>query len=90
MKLMRSVGRDVQRFSGAEGRLRATESCFHLAFEEDKGLLEVMAVRWRTAAGRDMHVDDAEASGSLLACNGDGLGISDQPDVREVVGLSKG
>ena len=49
-----------------------------------------MAVRWRTPAGRDMHVDDAEASGSLLACNGDGVGISDQPDVREVVGLSKG
>ena len=90
MKLMRSVGRDVQRFSGAEGRLRPTESGFHLAFEEDKGLLEVMAVRWRAPAGRDMHVDDAEASGSLLACNGDGVGISDQPDVREVVGLSKG
>ena len=89
-KLMRSVGRDVQRFSGAEGRLRAAESGFHLAFEEDKGLFEVMAVRWRTPAGRDMHVDDAEASGSLLACNGDGVSISDQPEVREVVGLSKG
>ena len=90
VKLMRSVGRDVQGLTVAEGRLRAAESGFHLAFEEDKGFLEVMAVRWRTAAGRDVHVDDAEASGSLLACNGDGVGISDQPDVREVVGLSNG
>ena len=90
VKLMRSVGRDVNRFAGMEGRLRAAESGFHLAFEEDKGFLEVVAMRGRTAAGRDMHVDDAEASGRLLACNSDGVGISDQPDVRKVVGLSKG
>jgi hypothetical protein len=77
-----------QRFAGAEGRLLAAESGFHLALEEDKGLLEVMAVRWRTAARRDMHVDDAEASSSLLTSHGNGVGISDQPDVEEIVGLS--
>src|SRR5258705_6635359 len=52
VKLMRSVGRDVQRLAGAEARLGAAESGFHLAFEQDKGFLEIMAVRWRTAAGR--------------------------------------
>src|SRR5205807_509300 len=40
VKLMRSVGRDVQRLAGAEGRLRAAESGLHLAFEENKGLLD--------------------------------------------------
>ena len=49
-----------------------------------------MPVRWRTAAGRDVHVDDAEASGSLLAGHGNGVGIADQPDVRQVFELSKG
>ena len=49
-----------------------------------------MPVRWRTAAGRDVHVDDAEASGSLLAGHANGVGIADQPDVRQVFELSKG
>ena len=73
-----------------DGRLLATEGGFHLAFEQDKSFLEVVPVWWRTAAGRDMHVDDAEAPGSLLAGHGDGVGISDQSDVREVVGLGNG
>jgi hypothetical protein len=74
---MGSVGGDVQGFAGAEGRLLATEGGFHLALKQDEGLLEVMPVRWRTAAGRDVHVDDAEASGSLLAGHGDGICIAD-------------
>ncbi len=90
VKLMRSVGRDVQGFAGADGRLLAPERGFHLAFEEDEGLLEVMPVRGRTAARRDVHVDDAEASGSLLAGHGDGVSISNQSNVREVVGFSDG
>jgi hypothetical protein len=80
---------NVQGFAGADGRILATEGGFHLAFEDDKGLLEVMPVPWRTAAGRDVHVDDAEASGSLLAGHGNGVGIADQPDVRQVFELSK-
>jgi len=35
-----------------------------------------------------MHVDDAEASSSLLTGHGNGVGISDQPDVKEIVGLT--
>ncbi len=77
-------------FAGVNGRLLATEGGFHLAFEQDKSFLEVVPVWWWTAAGRDMHVDDAEASGSLISCHGDGVGISDQPDVGEVIGLSNG
>src|SRR5205809_655959 len=34
--------------------------------------------------------DEAEASGSLLAGQGNGVGIVDQPDVRQVFELSNG
>ena len=68
----------------------APEGGFHLAFEEDEGILEVMPVPRRTTARRDVHVDDAKTFSSLLAGHGDGVGISYQSDVREVVGLSDG
>jgi hypothetical protein len=84
---MRSVGRNVQRVAGAHRRLLAAEGCFHLAFEQDKGLLEVMPMRWRSATWRDVHINYAEASIGLLARHGDGVGVADQTDVREVVGL---
>jgi hypothetical protein len=87
---MRSVSRDVQGFAGADSKLLAAEGGFHLALKKDEGLLEVMPVRGRTATGRDVHVDDAEESSSLLACHGDGVSIADQSDVGEVVKLSNG
>jgi hypothetical protein len=87
VKLMRSVRRNVQRVAGAHARLLAAEGRFHLTFEQDKGLLEVMPMRRRSATWRDVHVDDAEASVGLLARHGDGVGIADETDVREVIGL---
>ena len=87
VKLMRSVGRNVQRVAGSHARLLAAEGRFHLTFEQDKGLLEVMPMWRRSATWRDVHVDDAEASVGLLARHGDGVGIADETDVREVVGL---
>ena len=68
-------------------RLLATEGRFHLAFEQDKGLLEVMPMRGRPALWRDVHINYTEASIRLLARHGDRVGISDQTEVREVVGL---
>ena len=44
----------------------------------------------RPTAGRDVHVDNAEASGGLLAGHSNGIGIANQPDVGEVFELSKG
>ena len=43
-------------------RLLAAEGRFHLTFEQDEGLLEVMPMRRRSAAWRDVHIDYAEAS----------------------------
>src|ERR1700722_15457168 len=44
VKLMGSVGRNVQGFAGTDGRILAREGGFHLAFEEDKGLIEGVVV----------------------------------------------
>ena len=46
-----------------------------------------MPMRWRAATWRDVHIDDAESSAGLLARHRDGVGIPDQTDVREFVGL---
>src|SRR5450755_3483918 len=86
---MRSVGRNVHRLAGMHGRLLATEGCLHLAFEQDKGLLKVMPVWRRAASRRDMHINYAEASIGLLTCDGDCVGIADEANVRELVGLRK-
>src|ERR1700722_11939278 len=44
-------------------------------------------MRRRSAIWRDVHINYTEAPVSLLAGYGDGVGIADQTDVREVVGL---
>jgi hypothetical protein len=46
-----------------------------------------MPMQWRAAPWRDMHINYAEASCGLLTRHGDGVGVADQTDVREVIGL---
>jgi len=75
--------------AGAHGGLAAAEGCFHLAFEQNEGLLEVMAVRRWSAAGRDVHIDQAEACIGVFTRNGDGVSVADQADVREIVRLGQ-
>src|SRR5947209_5196053 len=87
VKLMRSVGGNVQSVSGTYDRLLATECCLHLTLEQDRGLLEVVSMGWRPATWRDVHIDDTKLSIGILARHGDGVGITDQPNVREVAGL---
>jgi len=84
---MGRVRGNIQRVAGTDDRLIATEGCFHLPFEQDKSLLEVMPMRWRSAAWWDVHINYAEASIGLLARHGDGVGIADQPKVGDAVGL---
>src|SRR5580700_4387010 len=62
LKLMRSVGRNGQGVASAHGRLLPAEGCFHLPFEQDEGLFEVMPMRRRPATWRDVHIHYAEAS----------------------------
>src|SRR6266446_3819635 len=87
---MGSVGRNIQCVASVHGRLLATEGRFHLTFEQDKGLLEVMPMRRWPAAWRDVHINYAEAFIRIFARHDDGVGVADQTDMRKVVGLRQG
>src|SRR5580704_13914757 len=56
VELVGSVGGDVYRVACAGDGLAAAEGGFDLAFEDDEGFLEVVAVRAGSAAGWDVHV----------------------------------
>ncbi|WP_407572838.1 hypothetical protein [Deinococcus altitudinis] len=43
-----------------------------------------MTVRAGTAARRDVHVDEGEGPGGVLATEQDGVGVAHQADVRHV------
>ena len=78
MKLVRGVGWNIDCVARThDGRLTA-EGGFHLAHKEDEGFFEVMAVGWWAAAGRDVHVDCAEAIVGIFAGDDDGIRVSDQ------------
>jgi len=62
VKLMRSVGGNIQCLACAHDQLPATEGRFHLTFEQDKGLLVVMRMGRGPATWRDVHINDAKAS----------------------------
>jgi hypothetical protein len=80
-ELVRGVGGDVEGFAGFNGGFLATEGGFDLAFEYGEGLFEVVTMGWGTAAGRDVHVDEAEAGGCVAAGEQDGVCVADEADV---------
>lgn len=89
MKLMWRIGGNLEGVSGMDGQLLAAKSCFQLTFEKDEGLLKIVPVRRRAAAWGDVHVNYAEAPGSLFASYGHGVGVADQTDVRKTVGMGQ-
>ena len=84
MKLVRGVGRDVDCLACLDLRLMAAECGQQFSFEHDEGLLEVVAVGWRAAAGRGVHVDQAESAGGVLGGQQGSVGIAHQADVGEI------
>jgi hypothetical protein len=52
----------------------------HLFVEDEEHLLEVVPVRRRPAARRDVHVDQGVLTGRVPAGDEDGVGIADEPD----------
>jgi hypothetical protein len=82
-KLVRRIGRNIGRLAGPHNGFHATEGDLDLAFEHGKHLLEVVAVWRRAATGRDKHVNEAVATGGVLARHKDGIGVSRQSNVRQ-------
>ena len=79
------IGRNVGCLAGPHNGCRATESDLDLAVEKGKHLLEVVTVRRRAATWRDKHVYEAVATGGVLARQKDGVGISRQSNVRQLL-----
>lgn len=79
------IGRNVGCLAGPHNGCRATESDLDLAIEKGKHLLEVVTVRRRPATRRDKHVYEAIATGGVLARQKDGVGISRQSNVRQLL-----
>ena len=57
----------------------------HLAVQDGEHLLEVVPVRRRPAAGRDVHVDQGVLAVRVLAGHQDRVRVADQPDVRQAL-----
>ena len=79
------IGRNVGCLAGPQNGFRAAESDLDLAVEKGKHLLEVVTVRRRAATRRDEHVYEAVATGGVLARQKDGVGISRQSNVRQLL-----
>ena len=79
------VGRNVGCLAGPHNGFRTTESDLDLAVENGKHLLEVVAVWRRAATRRDKHVYEAVATGVSFARQKDGVGISRQSNMRQLL-----
>ena len=93
LELMRRVRWDVDGVAGSRHIFRSTERHFDFALKDGEGLFEVMTMRRRAAAGRDMHIDKTEAPRGVLAGEEDGIGIANYAEVGQVlvgVGLCAG
>src|SRR5437016_1981694 len=84
VKLMGSVGGNIQCVARPYNDLLPPEGCFHLTFENDKCLLKVVTMRRRATIWRDVHFNYAEASSGIFALHRDGVGIADQSDVGQI------
>ena len=79
------IGRNIGCLAGPQNGCRATESDLDLAIEKGKHLLEVVTVRRRSATRRDKHVYEAVATGGVLARQKDGVGVSRQSNVTQLL-----
>jgi hypothetical protein len=66
-KRVRCVRWNMDSLPGAHDRLFAAEGGVDLAFKDRKRLLKIMAVGWRTAAGRNVHINQAIATSGIVA-----------------------
>jgi hypothetical protein len=79
------IGRNIGCLASPQNGFRAPESDLDLAVKKGKHLLEVVTVRRRAATRRDKHVYEAVVTGGVLARQKDGVGISRQSNVRQLL-----
>ncbi len=82
---MRRVRRDAYSLAGVHGRFFSAEGGFNLAFQDGEGFLEVVPMRRWAAPGRNVHVDQAITAAGVGGREEDGVGVSNESDVREAL-----
>jgi len=91
VKLMRRVGWNIDGRASAHYLLCTAKNKVEFAFQQRECLFEIVTMRRRSASGRDVHVDEAEASCRVFAGEKNGVGIAYHSYVRAVrVGVSLG
>jgi hypothetical protein len=89
---MWSVRWNVDSLTRAHSLLDTAKGELQFAHKNGECLFEVMAVRRWASSGWDVHIDEAKTPRSVSPSKKDGVGVSNNPDVRKVsvrVWLSK-
>src|SRR5450755_2299265 len=81
---MRRIRRNVHGLAGAHDGLRTAEGRLDLPLEKNERLLEIVPMRRRSTARWNVHVDDAEVAGSVVASKQDRVRVTDESDVRQL------
>ena len=92
MELMGCVRRNVDGVAGPYDGLLTAKRGLDLALEQDERLFEIMAMGWRAAPGRNMHIDKTKAFSGGIAGQQQGVSVSHDADVNQVlvlIGLNK-
>jgi len=84
MKLVRRIGRNVDRVARAHGGFLAAEGNFHLTVEKDEGLFEVMAVRTGPPPGGTCMSITQNRSLVSSPATVNSIGVSDQTYMFEL------
>lgn len=85
VKLVRRVRGDVDGLAGSHGRFHSSKGSLDLAFQDDERFLEIVAVRRRPTARRNIHIDQAIASIRIFPGEEDCVGVPHQRDVRQIL-----
>ena len=87
MELVRCIRRNVDRIARSYDRFCTAEGSIQFTFEQDKSLFEIVAMGWRAAPRRNMHIDETKAFSGGIARHKQGVGISHDADVSQVLVL---
>ncbi len=80
---MGRVGRNADGVSCFYDRFLTTKRRFHFTFQNNESFLKVVAMWGRPPSRWNVHVDHAELSRCFRSGDGDGVGVSDQSNVRK-------
>ena len=83
VKTMWRVGGNVDGVSCFHNRFLTTKRCLHLTFQKNKSLIEVVPMWGRPTCRWNVHIYHAESPCCFRSGDGDGVGVSDQTNVRK-------